>query len=57
MTGRAPGPGRVTPRQALGWGIAFLVIIALVVFFFLYGRQLRPVLGVLPLETWPNSLS
>lgn len=57
MTGAAPGPGRITGRQALGWGIAFLVIIALVVLFFLYGRQVRPVLGVLPLEAWPNSLS
>jgi hypothetical protein len=57
MTGGAPPQGRVTPRQALGWGIAFVVIIILVVFFFLYGRQVRPVLGVLPLEAWPNSLS
>ena len=57
MTGGAPSQGRVTSRQALGWGIAFVVIIILVVFFFLYGRQVRPVLGVLPLEAWPNSLS
>ena len=57
MTGGAPPQGRVTPRQELGWGIAFFVIIILVVLFFLYGRQVRPVLGVLPLEVWPNSLS
>ena len=37
--------------------VGILVIIALVVFFFLYGRQMRPVLGMLPLEAWPNSLS
>lgn len=57
MTGGAPGPGRITGRQVVGWSIAFLIIIALVVFFFLYGRLVRPVLGVLPLEAWPNSLS
>ncbi len=57
MTGGAPAPGRLTARQALGWGIAFLIVIALVVLFFLYGREVRPVLGALPLEVWPNSLS
>jgi hypothetical protein len=57
VTGGAPGSGRLTPRQAIGWGIAFLVIIVLVVLFFIFGPQVRPVLGVLPHEAWPNSLS
>lgn len=57
MTGGAPPQGRMTGRQILGWGIAFLLVIVLVVLFFLYGRQVRPVLGSLPLEVWPNSLS
>ncbi len=47
----------MTPRQLLGWGIAFVLILVLVALFFLYGRQVRPVLGALPLEAWPNSLS
>jgi antibiotic biosynthesis monooxygenase (ABM) superfamily enzyme len=47
----------MTPRQALGWGMAFLVIVVLVVLFFLFGRQVRPVLGALPIEAWPTSLS
>ena len=57
MTGGVPGQGRLTPRQVIGWGLAFLVIIALVVLFFILGPQVRPVLGVLPHEAWPNSLS
>ena len=57
MTGGTPGSGRLTVRQALGWGIVFLIVLALVVLFFLYGRQVRPMLGLLPLEVWPNSLS
>ena len=57
MTGGAPHQGRMTGRQMLGWGIAFFLIIVLVVLFFLYGRQVRPVLGSLLLEAWPISLS
>lgn len=57
MTGGTPSPGRMTARQVLGWAIAFILVIVLVVLFFLYGRQVRPVLGVLPLGAWPNSLS
>ena len=57
MTGGAPGQGRLTLRQVIGWGLAFLVIIVLVVLFFILGPQVRPVLGVLPHEAWPNSLS
>ena len=57
MTGAAPGSGRLTPRQVIGWGIAFLVIIVLVVLFFLFGPQVRPVVSALPHEAWPNSLS
>jgi antibiotic biosynthesis monooxygenase (ABM) superfamily enzyme len=57
MSGGDPQPARMTPRQALGWGMAFLVIVVLVVLFFLFGRQVRPVLGALPIEAWPTSLS
>ena len=45
MTGTPPPPGRMTPRQAAGWGLAFLVILTLIVLFFIYGPQVRPVLG------------
>lgn len=57
VTGGSPGPTRLTVAQALGWGIAFLIVLFLIVLFFLYGRQVRPVLGTLPLEVWPTSLS
>jgi hypothetical protein len=45
MTGGGPPGGRLTPGQAWGWGLAFAVIIALVVLFFVFGRQVRPILG------------
>jgi hypothetical protein len=35
----------MSARQALAWGLAFAVIGALVVFYFTYGRQVRPLLG------------
>lgn len=58
MTGGSPpSSGRMTPRQVLGWGVAFLVIVVLVILFFLFGRQVRPVLGGLPAEVWLKSLS
>ncbi len=57
VTGPGPQPGRLTPRQAVGWGLAFLVILALVVLFFIYGRQVRPILGTLPTGVWPTNLS
>lgn len=53
----APPPGRITVRQIVGWGLAFLVIIILIVLFFIYGRRVHPLLGALPLEAWQTSLS
>ena len=41
-------PGRLTGRQAVGWSVAFLIVVLLVILFFLYGRQVRPMLGFLP---------
>ena len=46
MTGGRVQPDRLTTRQALGWGIAFAVILALLALFFLYGRQLKPLLNL-----------
>lgn len=41
-----PGPeARVTLRQALVWGLAFAAIVALVILYFLYGRQVVSLLG------------
>jgi hypothetical protein len=57
MTGGTPPSGRLTPRQAVGWGIAFVIIVLLVLLFFLYGRQVRPVLSTLPAEAWQTILS
>jgi len=45
LTGLGPQPGRLTPRQAVGWGVAFLVIAVLIVLFFIFGRQVHPALG------------
>jgi hypothetical protein len=47
----------MTVRQVVGWGLAFLVIIILIVLFFIHGRQVHPILGALPLEAWQTSLS
>jgi hypothetical protein len=41
----------------VGWALAFLVILALVVLFFIYGRQVRPILSLPPTSTWPTNLS
>jgi len=41
----AGGAPRLSGRQAFSWGVAFLVIAALVALYFIYGRQVRPVLG------------
>jgi len=41
----SPGPARLTPRQVWLWGLAFAVIVALIVLYFVYGRTLRPPLG------------
>ena len=46
MTGGSPpASGRMTLRQFLGWGAAFLIIVVLIVLFFLFGGQVRPTLG------------
>lgn len=47
----------MTSRQALAWGATFLVVIGLVILFFVYGRQVPPVLGALPEIAWPISWS
>jgi hypothetical protein len=44
-------------RQALGWGIALAVILALVVVFFVFGRYVRPVLDARPGEVWLSNSS
>lgn len=36
---------RISGRQAVFWGVAFLVIAALVALYFIDGRQVRPILG------------
>lgn len=45
MSHPAPPPARLSARQAVLWGLAFAIIAVLVAFYFLYGRQLRPLLG------------
>ena len=55
--GPPPPPQRVSVKQAIGWALAFLVIIVLIVLFFIYGRQVHPMLGALPAEAWLTSLS
>ncbi len=55
MTAGPPPPGRITPRQAAGWLVAFAIIAALVVVYFLFGRHVRPILGVLPGAPWLTS--
>lgn len=57
MTAGPPVPGRLSTRQLLGWGIVFAVIVAPVVYFFLLGRQVVPLVGALPGEEWLTSLS
>ena len=57
MAAGPPVPGRLSTRQLLGWGIVFAVIVAPVVYFFLLGRQVVPLVGALPGEEWLTSLS
>jgi hypothetical protein len=57
VTGGAPQTGRLTPRQAVGWGLAFLIILVLILLFFKYGRQVRPILGERPAGAWLTNLS
>jgi hypothetical protein len=58
MTG-GPAPARLSWRQAIGWTVAFLIVVLLVILFFLYGRQVRPMLGLAlpPGEAWLPSSS
>ena len=52
------GPARLSWRQAVGWSAAFLIVALLVILFFLYGRQVRPMLDALPPgEAWLPSSS
>lgn len=57
VTAGPPVPGRLTIRQVVGWGLVFAVIVALVICFFLYGRQVVPLVGALPGEEWLTSWS
>lgn len=57
MTGGAHQPGRLTPAQAAGWLVAFLIIALLIVLFFVNGKQVRPILGVRPGEAWQQNSS
>ncbi|MFI5213470.1 MAG: hypothetical protein ACHQU8_02925 [Gemmatimonadales bacterium] len=52
-------PARISGRQAIGWSVAFLIVVLLVILFFLYGRQVRPMLGAQlpPGEAWLPSSS
>ncbi|MFI5281218.1 MAG: hypothetical protein ACHQU1_12045 [Gemmatimonadales bacterium] len=51
-------PARLSGRQAIGWSVAFLIVVLLVILFFLYGRQVRPMLSALPPgEAWLPSSS
>ncbi len=58
MTG-GQEPGRLSGRQAIGWSVALLIVVLLVILFFLYGRQVRPMLGAQlpPGEAWLPSSS
>lgn len=55
MTGQPPAPGRLTAAQMAGWGIAFVVILALIVLFFTQARLVRPLLSHGPEVVWPRS--
>ena len=57
LSGPGPQPARLRPAQAVGWGLALLAIVVLVILFFLYGRQVRPILGAGPQGVWPTTLS
>jgi hypothetical protein len=51
-------PVRLSGWQAVGWSVAFLIVVLLVILFFLYGRQVRPMLSALPPgEAWLPSSS
>lgn len=49
-------PARLTPAQALGWGIALLVVAGLVAMFFAYHTVARPLFETGHVEAaWPLS--
>ena len=57
MTGERE-PARLSLGQAVLWTAALLIVALLVILFFLYGRQVRPLLGALsPGGTWLPSSS
>jgi len=39
-------PERLTTGQVVAWGVVFAIILALLALFFLYGRQVRPLLNL-----------
>ncbi len=47
----------MTPQQAVGWGVAFVIILILIFLFFRYGRQVRPILGVHTAGAWLTNWS
>ena len=57
VPGPQPGGARLTPRQVVGWGLTFLAILALIILFFMYGRQVRPILGARPQGVWLTNSS
>lgn len=57
MTAGPPAPARLTIRQLVGWGFVFAAILALVILFFLYGRQVVPLVSALPEIEWLKSWS
>jgi hypothetical protein len=57
LSGPGPQPTRLRLGQALGWGLAFLVIAVLVILFFIFGRQVRPLLGARTVSAWLTNSS
>ena len=57
MSGPGPQPNRLRLGQAVGWGLAFLAIVVLVILYFLFGRQVRPLLGAAAVDAWRTILS
>ena len=57
MTAGPPAPGRLSLRQLIGWGVAFAVVLALIILFFLFGRQVAPLVNGLPQGEWLKSWS
>jgi hypothetical protein len=57
VTGGQPGSGRLTTGQVIVWLVVFAAIVALVVLFFRYGRQVPALMSLLPAEIWLTSWS